>query len=1496
MAFQNRFVNPITPAPKQAQAPTGPAPINGPRLAIRIRQKFPGEYDDMTDEELERKVLAKYPEYKDLVPDANAQNVEAAKQGGWSHIPGGDAAWNFGKRILYDLPKSIKEGAPGLAANKFYNEYDKDPAATAQADLELQNQIGAASKSPYAIAKAGLTGLDATGGVSGALGLGESSIHDIQQGNWGGLAGNAAIAAVGGTLGYKNLRGTINQSLLPKPGVVPNVSYPIPPRKVTPWDFDSPGTAPPVAEPYNLPRSQGIQRISPGAPGERPIPPTVGPLPGSIPRTGSLGSDLGVPGARPAGEILSTRPDRMAPTKIIHVAEFDAKGNPLIVEKRVPAAIGDEAAGAMRHKKISGEVAEGDWLSTDPLYSTVPKRLRPEAPNVTLLRSLSEGGGKTGAPARTNKLNFIDEAEYLRQKAAAEAAAPKPVAPVTAPGKPSVIRPEGGLSKLAGKEPPVTMGMDFGLGGAAEAIAKRIKDLMARRPPMGLEGSITRQRYLAWEGALKAEQEKLNPPVAQALPKVETNVVQEPVRQLPPVEPIAQEPIPAPRPEPVAAPKVEPVKLPEPVREQPLPKVEPPTPGNKWANEAEAKSILDNATPQELYTHYGEIAKLTDEGSKRSLLDYVQNLWSKQSKTTAKPKAVSKPITPKPVSKLAESVAETITEAVPEPVAAPVKTYKLTDKAGNVTEVTGDQLGRLNPGLRNVVETFNKNELNHAATAKELGITGERLTASLDTARSLAKMPPKVAAPAPVAKKPVSYTKKPELRPGSPEQLKYLIDRYGRLRTDKEAHLSQLRKAGDVEAIKVAEGELATIKKAEERAKADLKLDEQSWMGSDFGVTAAGEKMYKMAKGYGGAFRRKYLKNNPELKAITDKMINIRNSSELIGKMIRDKFSDIKDYTTDQVVEFQEAMGRGEHPKVSEFFDEIYNDLESRGIELNRKDNYLPQIFKEKVPEITNALGNKKMSENAPFQLRSVVKDYAEGKAKGLTPEMTPIQLMEWYGKRANKLIADNIALKQLREGGFLVGKKKATPDMVEMDPTLGTFKGWYAKPEVKGILENYLKSSEQATGGWLEKPLKYTEKAKNLALSSGLFPNIPLLTAHGLNIARPFGGRAWREGGLRGNLTAIKHGLFPERAAKELSSKSDLILEATQKYNYNPTVENPSSSGKFFETETGKYGTGKAKKAVNWLTEKQHKYWEDPLFNKMLPAIKWSVWERNFKNFVKKGASEAEAGKAATQISDHFMSGKNVDLLYNSRHFNNAARLFTLAPSWLRSSIDLGINIPKSFIPFLKDSKTPIGKAVRAKYRAAGYRTLATYFAANFMQKAFTGKMMVENDPGDIFNMDLGEDVSGEKTRGLDWFGTSADDFTIPVKMMFALMSKDEKAKGLAEVAASSAEYKGSPLSQAIFNVVKRGNFKGEPNITATHDRYGNYIPFWERAENTLSQAINFGPPQISSLWNVGTGRMTVEEAIARVGELPLKYKKKKDMFGGFKEEKKKEFTGFKY
>jgi hypothetical protein len=231
-----------------------------------------------------------------------------------------------------------------------------------------------------------------------------------------------------------------------------------------------------------------------------------------------------------------------------------------------------------------------------------------------------------------------------------------------------------------------------------------------------------------------------------------------------------------------------------------------------------------------------------------------------------------------------------------------------------------------------------------------------------------------------------------------------------------------------------------------------------------------------------------------------------------------------------------------------------------------------------------------------------------------------------------------------------------------------------------------------------------------NVALSSGLIPGRPLFTAHGLNMAMPWSGRAFMEGGWKRNLQAINFGLRPKMAAKYLEANNAKMVEYMKEFGAKFQVENvPGQTEKLFANETGAFGTGKAKEVANYLSEKQAKYFEKPLFENMIPAIKFMAFESNFEKNLAKGMSRADAGEAARKVSDSFYSGKNLDLMYNNRHFNTAARTLLAAPDWLRSTADLGINIPKSMVNILKDPKDPATKA----YAKAGGRILAVYAAA---------------------------------------------------------------------------------------------------------------------------------------------------------------------------------------
>ena len=61
-------------------------------FAALIRTKFPGAYDDLSDDELARKTLAKYPQYADLLPTGYGHDIQVKTSDGVTHhFPAGTA-------------------------------------------------------------------------------------------------------------------------------------------------------------------------------------------------------------------------------------------------------------------------------------------------------------------------------------------------------------------------------------------------------------------------------------------------------------------------------------------------------------------------------------------------------------------------------------------------------------------------------------------------------------------------------------------------------------------------------------------------------------------------------------------------------------------------------------------------------------------------------------------------------------------------------------------------------------------------------------------------------------------------------------------------------------------------------------------------------------------------------------------------------------------------------------------------------------------------------------------------------------------------------------------------------------------------------------------------------------------------------------------------------------------------------------------------------------
>lgn len=1494
------------------------------------------------------------PQQRRWIPDTTATPKPKSNYPDW--VPSwvsqaekkvADISFGAAKRLAYDLPKSMLEMAPIRGQSKFFSEYGKDQSATDKANAELESQIQQTVKSPWALTKAAANALDPTGAVPGYIGLGEQGIQDIKTGNYGGAAANVGLMAAPfliGRGGSKVSTKSIPPELLPKEPAI-NVVPPVKPPSLAQVPKEYLPQVIAALDKYDRTPVKQLSRLNPNDiavpelgltnadiasfhkdfPGTRQAPDLYRPTRVTMPGEGPLAVDKPVFSRTQGVRELPTEP---ANIDIAHEYSYD-KGKPRIRQVTQPAGITPEIAEAIRTKKISGETIEGDWLSGDPLYSTVPNRLRPEPPNVTMLRGLSEGTPKEGALPRGRRLQFEDEQAYIDRIKKAETQN-KPL--------PKVEQPKSNLRNLLGDD---TGAVDWraifgvkepkeipGAKGRVAQFPRNINEILKAHDQLGFdtlgEAKAAIRQHEDWASRWqvddpqavkeiniwKSQQKPIEPSYWETLKRdiQARNPIKEPAVDLSDKDLMA-------RYESLKAEKKD-KRLAATTREEKRAISD--SYGDELADlhgELTKRKLIKPATLGSVMQKMRDIVDSVQEGSVKDLSERIgasTNIEEAKRLIAEREDALNR-IEETKQNRIKRAEEHANIEKERERV---YEEQRKKDKA-ELEERNKVYSNRLrNLGKSNVTE-FPVDTSVVKEPVKELpvveavkSISTETMQSKIDKALQdfesknvsggLMKPgdPKKIVIPEIGMTeqdvqdlRAVRYNKKlkDSLPSGGDFSQKFkktfpaYADTFGKVVGWNEGAVSVELKDGrgvtvnrdDVVNFAIPEGkvkrpEFKTVMRPEKFDREgnfiidpDIKLL-HAGLNPIEGLKELFGKKEKQPKGegldtsrFGNAFRGKFMEDNPAFKSIMDKLIKARSAGEWIGKSIKDQFSHIKDITKEQLPEFQSELAKGNYPEVRDFFDELHNIITEKGLKLGKKENYLPQIWDNTEAEVRQAFGNKQLNEKASFQFKSFIEDYQTGIAKGLKPKMSPLELMEWYAKRANKLIADTTALKGLKEEGYLVDSKGRQEGMKPVHTDESSYAGHFAEPEVKKVIENYL-SSEEGIGTGLKKG---TRKVANLMLSSGVIPNKPLGTWHGSNMAW----RAFKEAGFKRLGQAVKYGVSPESASKLLSEKSSRIAEITKKYGFNTTVEG-THNAPLFEGEN----LGKVKKGLNWLSDKQQGAFEKPLFEKMIPALKYSAWEENFANFKKKGMSEVEAGNAATKVTDDFYSGKNLDLLYNNKNFNNFMSIATLAPDWLRSTKNLGIEIPKSLAKELTGKSTP---ASRVYSKAAG-RVMATYVFANLLQKATSGHYMVENGSDKMFNFELGEDVSGKKTRSFKLFGSAADFFKIPIQM--AMAAKERGGAGL-DVIADAAEARLSPLGSIPLSAITGENYKGDPNIFARTGRFGQPVSTGEKLKNTFNQVLGYGPPQAAAPLSALFGFMTPEEAVSRIAELPLSYGKKK-------------------
>lgn len=585
--------------------------------------------------------------------------------------------------------------------------------------------------------------------------------------------------------------------------------------------------------------------------------------------------------------------------------------------------------------------------------------------------------------------------------------------------------------------------------------------------------------------------------------------------------------------------------------------------------------------------------------------------------------------------------------------------------------------------------------------------------------------------------------------------------------------------------------------------------------------------------------------------------VNQRKATKVEGLLKQREFSDLNNKGINGIFEFQSGNKTGRFGDVQKYFDQKYNEVKKAGIELNYKKDYLPQLWNNSQQEVEQVFG-RSLGTKPSFSMDSIIKNYEEGIKAGLTPKFSTIgDLAGWYEQRANKAIADMNFFTKLGKDGFIQPAGKAPRDWVSLNPDTfpkvktningETYNGVYKAPrELADMINNYLYSP--ANGNTFSRALNgianFVSRAKNITLSFGV-PGTGI-NAHGFNILARH-----TLGGTGGNpitrlLTGTKYMLHPGSAVAELDKTLETAPEAVKN---GLTLSAEEHTALLNQSETFAKSFGK-----NW-----NNLFEKPLFNKMIPALKLS----SYNELVKNGTD----AKAAAKLVNNVYGGMNWEQLGRSRDYQNFLRTIILAPDWAESTVRLGGNLGKSFVPTLQNGKLGfLGGETGARYRTMATTILGSYVALNIANKLTSGHYAFQNDPGHTFELEAGYTQDGQK-RYLKPYGTSVDFLRLPFDTAVGLAQGDPTPAFRAISNRLSI-----PLGAAM-HLLTNTDYKGQ--AIYGQDKYGNKMTPLQSAEGVGAQVIGAAglPSFIQNAGDVATGKQGVEEGLTQGLELPFRY-----------------------
>lgn len=578
------------------------------------------------------------------------------------------------------------------------------------------------------------------------------------------------------------------------------------------------------------------------------------------------------------------------------------------------------------------------------------------------------------------------------------------------------------------------------------------------------------------------------------------------------------------------------------------------------------------------------------------------------------------------------------------------------------------------------------------------------------------------------------------------------------------------------------------------------------------------------------------------------------------------------------------------HPSfrgIKSYFDNRHNELRNAGVDFGYKENYLPQMWQD-PPHVVNQILGRSLGLRPGFTMKSILANYEEGISKGLTPKFTKMSdLVGFYEGKSQKLLAHRKFFNHLQDDDLIrssINSPRGWQELhnfpitrfSETDPVSGVVTKhehvkFMAPPEVARKINNYLVDDSHSP---LAKFGKFNNWSKNLVISSGI-PNTGL-NAHGVSTGFR---RALLGKGIKSTIQDLTH---PDTAWARLSAKLDEAPKAMIEGGLTLGVEDHIFKGTSPNLRESMSAAGAqdlakdvkaylsspdlkgvfrgTKRGFDILNAAHTKLFDEPLFQKVLPAWKLEHYLELKKTLLTEGMSPEDAAHTAGEQTNNIFGGMNLDEFARDKTLQNIFRATILAPDWTEGTIRMAHGTVKA----LMNQNSPEGHVYRQMMKGV----VAAYVGANIANKVASGHWMFQNDTNHKFSVQLGEagentkDEKTKKTRYLKYMGTGGDYVRVPVETILSLI-EDKNLAALTQLVRNRLSTSLTAAGPLVFNT----DYRGRP-------MFSDSIPMNDQIDSAGAAVGNMFVPQYGgAAADYLKGNSSIEETLARAVEAPLTY-----------------------